>query len=196
MESIAKFVLLALVWGVFIYLVNVIIARRWRLKTTWRYAVLWICAVGCIGMFGEIFIDATCHTLTNQTLWHYQLLPIHLGYTSAFGPIIWGGFGLYLYWQNNANSWLRRWPIWRKAALMAVEALAIEIIFNLITLVIFGQTFFYYTPPDLWHLTSLVGLPFWWLGGLVIYYSLAKFHAHPRFFAVMCACFALALMLV
>lgn len=46
----------------------------------------------------------------------------------------------------------------------ALYLLLIELLFNVIAYIYFKEYFFYYYYSDLWHFTSFVTLPFWWVG--------------------------------
>jgi hypothetical protein len=194
-----KLVLFTIAFSLAVYLIICALEKR-PVKFHRRQLkemLLWFAAVGCIGIIGEIFLDTIYNFFVGQPLWHYNILPIHNGYTSLFGPVMWGVFGVYLYAQQ--PFFRRHWPklrTWHKAAIMAGEALVLEILFITISIPMFGQQFFYYHPGDLFHFTSLVAVPFWFAGGLVIYNAMKHFAKEPRFFTKMCFAISFALLIM
>jgi hypothetical protein len=112
----------------------------------------------------------------------YHVLPIKNGYISLVGPILWGLFGVHLYFQNMAlDKFYRKMKMWQKALATGVDAMIVETLINFLAIGILGDFFFYYFPPDLWHFTSFINLPLWAIGGLVIYRSMNRFLKAPSF---------------
>jgi len=177
--------LFAAAWAVIIYGLNCLIARQWK-RLEFKPALLYFSTVALIGLFGEIFLDATYKAVVGHPLWYYNILPIHGGYTSSYAVITWGLYGLHLYMLH--DSLASRWSITRKrhlVLLFSVEALLLEALLTLSARLVFGRYLYYYLPGDLWHVTSVQNFPFYFICGLVVLGTLKRFRADPVFYSGM-----------
>lgn len=182
MDTYLPYILFTLAWLAIIYLYNSLIARSWkRIKPS--EALVSVAATAFIGVYGEIFLDTLYHMIVGNPLWHYNVLPIHDGYTSAFAPIIWGMLGFHVYlFHDTLRSWrpaIRRRTI---ALIFSVEALFLEAALTLSSLLFFGQLMYYYYPSDLWHVTTIQNIPFYFICGIVLVKTLEIARGHPRYF--------------
>lgn len=139
----------------------------------WRLVFSYFIFGSWFGMFGELFLFKFIELLFHSPIWEYRLFPIHHGITSSYGPIMWGNAAVYICFHKNyllnsnvSNNRLRTFVN------ESLFLLVLETVFNLIALLIFNNYYFYYFVPDLFHLTSLTNLPFWWAGyQLVVKYG-------------------------
>ena len=175
-----------------IYLFNSALAKKFK-KVDPKIALLYVSSVAIIGVFGEVFVDSFYNLIFKTPLWQYQILPIHNSYTSYYSVVIWGMYGFYLYLLHDHLSGYNIQKSRTLALIVSIEAIVLEILFNFSHLAIFKRYIFYYTPGDLWHLTSLLAIPFYFLAGLAIVKSIKRFKADPSFFIVMNALLVLTL---
>lgn len=180
--TVLPYVLFTFAWLGIIYLYNCLIARTWK-RIKLREALVSVVATAFIGVYGEIFLDTLYHLIVGNPLWHYNVLPIHGGYTSAFAPIIWGMLGFHVYLFHDT---LRKWRpgVRRKsiALIFSVEALFLEAALTLSSLLFFGQLMYYYYPSDLWHVTTIQNIPFYFICGMVLVRTLSIARQHPYYF--------------
>ena len=152
-----------------------------------RTFILYVAFMAMLGPIGEVFIGTIYHGLFGERLWFYQLAPIHHGYTSLYAPVIWGIYGGYL---GLVEPLLRQWKLLKKkyalALFISFETLVLELLFNVLHRLITGEYLFFYTPPDLWHATSVQTIPFYFFAGFVIVSSIKRMKTHSLFFAIMC----------
>ena len=174
-----------LVCTLIVYLLNALLSHRFK-KIDYRFALLYITTLALLGVFGEVLIDSLFNLFLNKPLWKYHLLPIHNGYTSYYSLCIWGMYGFYLYifhdFLKGKRSKLSNNHLF---FLVGVEAIALEITINVLYIVIYGDYIFYYLPNDLWHLTSIQAIPFYFLLGTVISRCIKRFRRDPKFFIAM-----------
>lgn len=158
-------------------------------KIDYKYALLYITTVALLGVFGEVLIDSLFVIARGEPLWEYHLLPIHNAYTSYYSLCIWGMYGFYLYifhdFLKGKRSKLSSKHLF---IIVGVEAILLEIAINTLYLAIYGDYIFYYLPSDLWHLTSVQAIPFYFLLGTVISKCIKRFRRDPRFFITMNVC--------
>jgi hypothetical protein len=170
-------------WVAIIYFFNSAIAKRLKV-IDFKIALLYISTVVLSGTFGEVFINSIYNFLFNVPLWEYKLFPIHNAYTSYYSMFIWSMYGFYLYLLHD-NLKSNNYPVRTLAIIVSIEAIILEFLFNLSHLFIFKDYIFYYLPSDIWHLTSLQAIPFYFLAGFVIIKSIKRFKADPWFFIPM-----------
>ena len=178
--------LFALLWLVIIYLLNAIIAKRFK-KIDLKIALIYFFTVAAIGVFGEIFLDSVYNYFVGNPLWEYKILPIHHGYTSAYAPVIWGLYGVHLYLLHDTLS--KKWSISRSrylALIFSIEALIFEALLTISSKFLLGDFMYYYYPGDLWHVSSFQNIPFYFICGVVIIKTMRRFKKDPIFFSLMC----------
>lgn len=181
-----RLLIFGLVCVVSVFLFSLVVNRGFK-KININTALLYISSVAMIGVLGEIFVDTIYNYLFGTPLWRYNFLPIHNAYTSQFSPILWGAFGLYLYLIHPSyEKWSRRQLIYL-AFIFSLEAIVIEAIADIVSRPILGELIYYYYPSNLWHISALQNIPFYFLSGLLIVVALYKFKSSPRFFAVLSA---------
>jgi hypothetical protein len=179
----------SLIWAIIIYFFNCLLAKKFVVPNP-KIALVYISCITVVGVFGEVFIDSVYNFFIGEPLWVYHLLPIHNGYTSYYSLFIWGlyGFHLYLFHENlkGRNIYSEK----KMPLIIAVEAITLELLFNISHLWFFGSYIFYYLPNDLWHLTSFVAVPFYFFAGFILIKSLKRFIKDPLFFIIMSYLFA------
>lgn len=125
-----------------------------RLK---RQIFIYLSATTMGGIFGEIVIGNAAKWLLGSKLWQYTVAPVHDGFTTYMGLVIWPMYGFYLYCFSQALA-LRGRDISRKFALMglliAADAMILETCANSFALVYANRYIFLYSYGDLLHFTS------------------------------------------
>jgi hypothetical protein len=163
-----------------IYILNCAVARE--IKTVkLKPALLYVTTVAMMGVLGEVFVGSIYQTLFDKHLWDYTVLPIHEGFTSRYAPVIWGSYGWYLYLSHGT---LRRYGITSTkhlALIFALETVFLEALTNGSFKLFFGEYLFYYSPADLWHLTSVQAMPFYLVAGYAIATAVDRFARATRF---------------
>lgn len=121
-----------------------------------------VCAAGFTFLCAaplEILVDTAFVAATGQPCWEYRVWPIHRGYTSGVGAAMWPMYGAFVYAFHGAirsRADLRcLHGLGARAALVAVEAMVLEIAANAFALAVYGTFYFYYLPGDLNHLTTM-----------------------------------------
>ena len=177
----------ALVWLLVLYGLNCLIYGKLK-PIDAKMAVMYFFTLALIGLFGEIFLDSVYNFLVGRPLWVYQILPIMHGYTSSFAIVTWGLYGFHLYLLH--GSLADKWSIYRRrhlALIFSVEALVLEALLTISAKVFLGKYLYYYLPGDLWHVSSVQNIPFYFICGVVTLATLKRFKADPVFFSAMSA---------
>jgi hypothetical protein len=183
--SPVKLVLFALLWVVIVYTLNCLIARKF-IRVDPRQALLYFVTVGLIGLFGEIFLDSVYNFFVGNPLWRYNILPIHHAYTSSYAIVTWGIYGLHLYLLH--GTLMKKWGINKQAYLALIfgfEALLLEAALTISAKLLLTKYMYYYYPSDLWHVSSLQNIPFYFICGLITLKTLERFKKDPIFFSAM-----------
>ncbi len=170
-------------WIAIVYLFNAAISRKFH-KIEPKLAGLYISTVALIGVFGEIFADSLYASVAGQPLWVYHVFPVHDGYTSMYSVVVWSMYGFYLYLMHDYFTRFH-FSTHTLAIIISIEAIILELLINSSYLYFFDDYFFYYLPGELWHLTTIQAIPFYFLAGIVILKTLKRFKADPKFFIAM-----------
>lgn len=147
--------------------------------------LVFITTVVLVGVFGEVFVDSLYDMAFGRPLWHYQILPVHNTYTSKFAVVLWALYGMHIFWFHNTLS---KWGVHRRthlALILSLEAIILESLVNLASLMVFGKLVYFYTPNDLWHVTTIQNIPCYFGAGWVILGTLKRFEKDPKFFTKM-----------
>lgn len=177
-------IIFSLALPVTIYLFNCLVARGWR-KLELKTLLLYVSSVAVMGVFGEVFVGSMYNALFHRHLWDYTVFPIHHGYTSLYAPFIWGMYGFYLYMSHDT---LRKHGLKKESHLalwFAVETVFLEAATNGSYRLFHGEPLFYYTPTDMWHLTSIQAIPFYLVAGFAIVRLVDRYMRALRFNIVM-----------
>ena len=165
-----------------IYFFNAALKRR-LIKIDIKIALCYITTVMIIGVSAEIFVDSLYKLFFGVPLWLYRIMPIHHGYTSYYSLFIWGLYGFHLYLLHRSFG-RKIHSIWKLSAFIAIEAIILEALFNIMSLTFLGTYTFYYLPSDLWHLTTVQALPVYSLAGFLIARVIKDERADPWFFTL------------
>lgn len=167
-----------------VYALDSLYARRWL--TIKKEAIAYMSAALLIGVFGEVFVETIYHFFIGEPLWHYQFLPVHTTYTSLYSFILWTLYGLHLYWAKiTFDKKYKNLSRIKLAAIFAVESLALETLANIVWLGVFGYLIYYYTPTDLWHVTTIVNIPCYFAASWAMIGVVKRFRKDIRFFATL-----------
>lgn len=180
-------IVFALVWFAALYVLNSLIAGRPK-KIEPRKAIVYFFTVALIGLYGEIFLDTVYNHFVGMPLWRYNILPIFDGYTSSFAIATWGLYGFHLYLLHDTLG--ARWSITKTrhlALIFSIEALFLEALLTISARLALGNYLYYYYPSDLWHVSSLQNMPFYFICGVVVLKTLKRFRSDPIFFSAMSA---------
>lgn len=147
------------------------LAGRW-LRPDWPKLVLTMGTTFLCAMWLEIAADTLFVWTLGRPCWIYHVWPVHGGYTSGFGLLMWPMYGVFLHLLHLAIDINPRLAPLRshgaKAVLAAVDAMLLEVAANAFALVGFGSYLFHYHAGDLAHFTTWeVFLPYvvsGWLG--------------------------------
>jgi hypothetical protein len=179
------YVWFAALWAAIIYALNCAIAKSFK-RIEPKQLVLYVSTVALIGVSGEIFLDTFYKLIAGHPLWYYNVLPVKHGYTSSYAIVIWGLYGFHLYLLH--GSLAAKWSITRTrhlALIFCLEALLLEALLTLSARLFFGTYMYYYLPADLWHVTSIQNIPFYFICGVVLLKTLKRFRTDPVFFTLM-----------
>jgi hypothetical protein len=179
-----------LIYGVWlvavVYIVSCLRSRK-IIKIQPSRLILYISSLAMIGALSEIFCDTVYVHLFHDRLWYYRFLPIHHAYTSQYSPVIWGAMGLYLYLKRPEDEKWTRKQLIILSAFFSIETIIMEGLAVASSRVFLGNYIFYYNPGNLFHVTSLQSIPFFFLVGILTFQALRWFKAQPLFFTVISA---------
>lgn len=157
-----------------LYILNCLYARGVK-KINVKLATYYIATMAMLGVLGELIIDSTYSHIIGKPLWVYRVLPVHDAYTSIFSLFIWGAMGFQIYLIHDTLSVKKLPSLYKLALVFCIEAIILEVLFNLLSLAIFGKYVYYYLPNDLWHITSFQVFPLYLLTGYIYVYILTRF---------------------
>jgi hypothetical protein len=141
--------------------------------------------MGMLGPVGEVFVGTLYNLAFGQPLWQYKVLPTHHAYTSLYAPVIWGVSGAYLYYIHEHLRLFKQKSKWFQAAMCMLETIIFEAMLNLSFWLITGGLIFYYSPADLWHVTSIQTLPFYYILGLIVLKSTKRLRKDPAYYSAL-----------
>lgn len=183
--DLLSLILILCFWILVIYFIQSLFSKK-LIKINPKNLFAYCGALAIIGPIGEISINTVYTYALGTPLWIYQLFPIHHGYTSLFSFFIWPAYGFHVYLlHEKLNSYNFKNKDIVLATFVAFDAMILEVLLNISSILLFGKYVFFYFPPDIYHLTTLVVIPFYFLGGLVIVKTLKRFLKDPIFFGVM-----------
>ena len=160
-----------------LYILNCLYAGQIK-KVNLKVATYYVTVMAMLGVFGEFIIDGLYKLIIGSPLWVYRVLPIHGGYTSVFSIFIWGAMGFQIYLVHDTLSYKRLPSLYKLTLFFTIEAIILEIIFDLMSVVLFKRYVYYYLPNNLGHVTSLQVMPLYLLTGYFYIYILTRFR--PR----------------
>src|ERR1700691_2480343 len=101
-----------------------------------RLAAYYITVMAILGVLGELIVDGFYKLIVGSPLWVYRVLPLHSGYTSFFSIFIWGAMGFQIYLVHDTIAYKKLPSLYKLALIFTVEAVILEALFDLISLVI------------------------------------------------------------
>lgn len=166
---------------IFLLVIWLSVLKKKKITVDWQLILSYFLFTSWFGMFGEIFVTRLLETTINYPIWEYRILPIHDKMTSSYGIILWGLAGVYVCFYENYNSFsLKKKTKLLNFVFESGYLLFIELMFNVLSYIIFKEYFFYYFPPDLFHFSSLTAIPFWWVGYKMIVRSSTLLHSNLK----------------
>ena len=130
--------------------------------------------MGCTflgAMWYEIILDTLFVKCLGQPGWLYNVWPVHRGYTSGVGMLMWPLYGFFVYCMSEAINVNPKLALINngiaKTYLFALDAMALEILTNIFSILFFNTYLFYYLPDDLLHFTTIqIFIPYLFASGL------------------------------
>ncbi len=168
-------------WAVVVYLFHSAVSRKFRVIRV-RDLLLYMSTFALLGIYGEVFCDTIYNLLIGHPLWIYHFMPVHNGYTSTYSIFIWGLYGFYLYLFHSHLASVRPFRNHTLAMIICCEAIILEILLNCSFLYFFKDYYFYYYPSDMWHVTTLQAIPFYYLAGRAFLRCIKNCKRTPWFF--------------
>jgi len=171
----------ALVGALLFYLLACLLLRRWLRVDPYSLllsmAVAFLVAIVCEVSLGKLYC-----LLVGRPLWQYRVWPIHDGFTSALNFIIWPVYGYYLYFVHQVLADMRCniRPAWLKGLASGIDGPLLEILANGFFLLFYRTFYFYYTPGDLRHYTSVQVVPLYMIMGVILSLVLDRLLRSPR----------------
>jgi hypothetical protein len=159
----------ALVGAILFYLLGSLLLQRWiRIEPyplLLSMAVAFLIAIVCEVVLGKLYC-----LLLGKPLWQYRVWPIHDGYTSALNFIIWPVYGYYVYFVHQVlvAKRIHIRPAWLKGLASGIDGPLLEILANGFFLLFYGTFYFYYSPGDLRHFTSIQVVPLYMVMGVIL----------------------------
>ncbi|MBI5494961.1 MAG: hypothetical protein HY904_08020 [Deltaproteobacteria bacterium] len=166
-----------------LYLLPCLLARRW-LRPDARTVALYAGVTFFFGAGSELVMDPAFISVLGRPCYLYRVWPVHGGYTSGVGLVLWPLYGFFVSMLHHA---IHVTPALRhldghgaRAALLAVDAMLLEVAANVFALALFGTWLFRYHAPDLHHFTTAEAFPIYLVGGYAGLRLLHALETHPR----------------
>lgn len=162
------------IYGVCFILFFYLAASLWYgkfISVDWRKLFLYITIFSLFGVVGEIFVNTLYGHFFGERLWEYHLYPVHDGHISKMFIFVWGSLGVYKYLSEIAFSKFRLYKKERAGLIMSLEAIFLELWYNVTFFILFGGYIFYYFPANLGplsHFSCLQVLPFYFIFGFLV----------------------------
>lgn len=151
-----------------LYLGPCALARRW-LRPDPRTLAWYMGTAFLFGGLLEIVVDPLWIAVVGRPCWLYHVWPVHGGHTSGVGVVMWPMYGFFVGMLHHAIHVSPRLRFLdghaQRAALLAVDAMLLEVAANLFALAFFGTWHFRYHRGDLAHFTTVEAFPIYVLGG-------------------------------
>lgn len=139
---------------------------------------LYITLFSLFGVVGEVLVNTAYELILGVPLWEYRLFPAHNGSISYYFLFVWGSLGFYKYFTDYLFTKPES-SDFKAGVLMGAEAIFLELLYNGLFLLLFGNVIFYYLPANLGplsHLSCLQVIPFYFMVGFALT-KLIKSHA-------------------
>lgn len=166
-----------------LYLIPCALAHRW-LRPPIATVILYCGTAYFFGCGLELVMDRAFIAALGRPCYLYFIWPIHDGHTSGSGLVMWPLYGFFVCMLHQAIHASPRLAFLdgngARAALLAVDAMLLELAANVFSLVFFGSWLFRYHAPDLHHFTTVEAFPIYLLGGYPGVVLLDRLEHHPR----------------
>lgn len=181
-----ELILFSFTW-LFLLIAAFLLILRKSFRIEWKNLYLYVGMMAFIGPIGEVFINSFCRFFFGSPLWTYLIFPVHNGDTSKYSFFLWSLYGIYLYFlhQKFPLDFQQKKYYLAPSFIMAFDAITLEFLMNISSLVFLSTFIFYYFPSDVLHLTTLAASPFYFVGGIVVIRTLKRFSRDPWFFGTM-----------
>lgn len=141
------------------------------IRIDWKKLFLYITIFSLFGVIGEIFVNTLYNHFFGEYLWEYHLYPVHNGHISKMFIFVWGSLGVYKYLSEIVLTKFNLYTKGRAGLIMSLEAILLELWYNITFFALFGSYIFYYFPDNLGplsHFSCLQVLPFYFIFGFVV----------------------------
>lgn len=189
---VAKFCVVGVLFGaIFFYLLWSLVAGTF-LKIDFYRLSLYMTVGFLVAVIFEPLCDYIYKYMYGSLLWEYQVLPIFGGASSGIAFLTWPFYGYHAYFFM---SMLRHYhikpPAWLINSMAGIDGVPFDIIANGASLVFFQIFFFYYPRPELWHLSALWVIPFYWATGIIYALTLHGILTMKKRWSIPIACYSL-----
>jgi len=157
-----------------LYLLPCALAGRW-LKPDLRTLLLYAGTAYFFGAGLELVMDRLFVLVLGRPCYLYFIWPLHGGHTSGTGLVVWPLYGFFVALVHQSVHGTAA-----RTALLAVDAMVLEVAANVFSLVFFGSWLFRYHAADLHHFTTVEAFPIYLLGGYPGVLLLKAWEQHPR----------------
>lgn len=162
--------LFSTLFGLTYYLLVSLYKKR-LVRLELRKLLFYVTIFSLFGITGEVFVNTIYDHLFHVPLWEYRIFPAHDGDISYFFIYIWGLLGFYKYINDTALHSFEPKKHLVPGLVMGAEAIVLEILYNGLFLLFFGNYIFYYFPENLSffsHLSCLQVIPFYFMVGFCV----------------------------
>ena len=167
-----------------IYFFNSWLEGKW-IRVKWVQALLYMGTFAGAGPTGEVVVNSIARFFIHHSIWVYQFLPVHGGDTSMVMAVIWPLYGFHMYCFHAAlKAKHDKTTDFDMSLFVGIDAITLEVIANIFTILFFYTYIFYYLAGDLYHLsTALIFVPYVVCGYIVIkiLHFIEKKHHHILF---------------
>jgi hypothetical protein len=178
------FVIFPVLWLVVLLILYVLFGGKLK-DINAKLLILYVLYMAMLGPVGEIFVGTLYNLVIGHPLWQYKVAPTHHAYTSLYAPVIWSISGAYLYCIHEHVRLFSQKSKWLQAFGRMLETIIVEAALNVCFWIISGGLIFYYLPADLFHVTSLQTLPFYFILGLIVMKSMKRLRKDPVFYSAL-----------
>ena len=128
------------------------------IKVKWSRLLLYMGVTMLFGSTLELVVNHLFEAFMGRPSWLYHVWPKYRGFTSGVTSIMWPLYGIHLLFfheamSNRNSSLISTIPV--KGIMLAIDAMIMETIANLFSLIAFKSYYFYYLFGDLNHFTTI-----------------------------------------
>ncbi len=167
----------ALIFLLIFYVCLCIYAKR-TLVPNYKQLFLYVTLFSLFGVVGEVLVNTSYQIVLGTPLWEYRLFPAHHGNICYYFLFVWGSLGFYKYFTDSLFI-KKETSEFKLGLLMGSEAIFLELLYNGLFYLCFGEFIFYYLPANLGplsHFSCIQVIPFYFMVGFALT-KLIKAHA-------------------